>query len=72
MEEMDAIQKRVQGRQETINAGLKSFEVLEQLYCHNPLQHGCVFHAAAVRVQISVKNGDPLCNVNYKCSLKNF
>ena len=65
---MDAIpiQMRVQGRHETINAWLKSFEVLEQLYHHNPTQHGYVFRAVAVLVQLSLTNDDSLHNVNYK------
>ena len=41
----------------TINAWFKSFEVLEQLYCHNPTQHGYVFQAVAVLVQLSIKMG---------------
>ena len=69
-EEMDAMQKRVQGRHETIDIRLKSLEVMEQLYCHNPTQHGYVFQAIAVLVQLSIKNADPLYNVNYKCLLQ--
>ena len=65
-EKADAMQKRVQRRHETVNAHLKSFWVLEQVYRHNATQHGYVFWAVAVLVQLSIKNGDPLFDVNYK------
>jgi hypothetical protein len=65
-EEADAMQKRVQGRHETVNARLKSFRILEQVYRHDATQHGYVFRAVAVLVQLSIKNGDPLFGVNYK------
>jgi hypothetical protein len=65
-EEADAMQKRVQGLHETVNAHLKSFQVLDQVYRHDPTQHGYVFWAVAVLVQLSMKNGDPLFGVNYK------
>ena len=65
-EEADAMQKRVQGRHETANARLKSFQILDQVYQHDPTQHGYVFRAVAVLVQLSIKNGDPLFGVNYK------
>ena len=31
-------------------------------------KHGYVFHAVAVLVQLSIKNGDPLFSVDYKCA----
>ena len=65
-EEMDAMQKRVQGRHETVNARLKNFRILAELYRHDETQHGYVFHAVAVIVQLAVKNGDPLHQVDYK------
>ncbi len=49
-----------------MNAHLKSFWVLDQVYCHDATQHGYVFCAVAVLVQLSIKNGDPLFGVNYK------
>ena len=64
--EADDMQKRVQGHHETVNARLKSFKVLDELYRHDPTQHGYVFRAVAVLVQLSIKNGDPLFGVNYK------
>jgi len=65
-EEADAMQKRVQGRHETVNGRLKSFHILDQVYRHDPTQPGYVFRAVAVLVQLSIKNGDPLFSVNYK------
>ena len=65
-EEADNMQKRVQGRHETINARLKKFAILRERYRHDITQHGYVFRAVAVLVQISVKNGDPLYDVDYK------
>ena len=65
-EEADALQKRVQGRHETVNARLKSFHILDQVYRHDPTQHGYVFRAVAVLVQLSIKNGDPLFSVDYE------
>jgi hypothetical protein len=70
--EADALQKRVQGRHETINARLKHFAILEERFRHDITQHGYVFRAVAVLVQLSIKNGDPLFNVNYKCAFKTY
>ena len=66
LEEADAMQKRVQGQHETVNACLKSSWVLEQVYRNNVTQHGYVFCAGAVLVHLSIKNGYPLFGVNYK------
>lgn len=65
-EEQDAMQKRVQGRHETVNARLKVFKILEERYRHDITQHGYVFRAVAVIAQLSIKNGDPLFKCDYK------
>ena len=65
-EEADIIQNRVQGLQETVNDHLKSFQILDKVYCHNATQHGCVFCAVTVLVHMSIKNSDPRFVVNYK------
>jgi hypothetical protein len=66
--EADAFQKRVQGRHETINSRFKAFAVLREMYRHDITQHGYVFRAVAVIVQLSIKNGDPLFSTtDYKC-----
>jgi hypothetical protein len=59
--EADAFQKRVQGRHETINVRLKFCVILEDRFRHDITQHGYVFRAVAVLVQLSsIRNGDPL------------
>lgn len=65
-EEADALQRRVQGRHETVNARLKNFKILVKQYRHDETQHGWVFRAVACLVQIALKNGDPLYQVDYK------
>ena len=64
--EADAFQKRVQGRHKTINLRLKAYAILYSMYRHDITQHGYVFHAVAVLVQLSIKNGEP---TDYKCDL---
>lgn len=66
-EEEDKMQMRVQGRHETINARLKFFSILgDKPYRHDVTQHGYVFRAVAVLVQLALQNGDPLFQVDYK------
>ena len=66
--EADAFQRRVQGRHETINARLKFFAILEDRFRHDITQHGYVFRAVAVLVQLSIRNGDSLfTTTDYKC-----
>ncbi len=66
--EVDAFQKRAQGRHETINARLNFFAILEDRFQHDITQHGYVFRAVAVLVQLSIRNGDPLfTTTDYKC-----
>jgi hypothetical protein len=67
--EADAFQKRVQGRHETINSRLKAYTILQSVYRHDITQHGYVFRAVAVLVQLSIKNGDPLYSTtDYRCA----
>ena len=42
-EEAHALQRRIQGRHETVNACLNSFKILDDVYWHDPTQHGYVF-----------------------------
>ncbi len=58
--EANAFQKRVHGRHKTINSRLKAYAILHSMYRHDITQHGYVFCAVAVLVQLSIKNGDPL------------
>lgn len=59
------MQRMVQGRHGTVNAHLKSFKILDEVYRHDT-QHGYVFRAFVVIVQLALKNRDPLFDVNYK------
>jgi len=45
---------------------MKKFSILKERYRHDITQHGYVFRAVAVLVQISLQNGDPLYNVEYE------
>lgn len=48
------------------NSCLKSFRILEGLYCHNLSQHGYVFRAVSVLLQLAIRNGDTLFRIKYK------
>ena len=66
-EEEDAMQKRVQGRHEMVNARMKFYTILAVPFRHDDVtQHGYVFRAMACLVQLSIKNGDPLYDCKYK------
>ena len=65
-QEEDAMQKRVQGRHEMVNARMKFFTILAVPFRHVVMQHGYVFCAVACLVQLSIKNGDPLYDCKYK------
>ena len=52
-------------RQETINMRIKQWEICKQTYRHDISQHGYVFRAVAVIVQIAIENGEPLFEVDY-------
>jgi hypothetical protein len=68
-EEARSYQKQVQGQHKTINARLKAFSVLSSMYRHDITQHGYVFRAFAVLVQLSIRNGDPLFETkDYECA----
>jgi len=51
---------RIRARHETVNARLKSFGILNQVYRHSLIDHVDVFSAIAVLVQLSIENGEPL------------
>ena len=65
-EEEGAMQKRVHGRHEVVNARMKVFTILAVPFRHNVMQHWYVFHAVACLVQLSIKNSDPLYDCMYK------
>jgi hypothetical protein len=46
--------------------GKKNWGILSQVYHHNIMWHGNVFQACAVVTQLTIKNGEPLFEVEYK------
>ncbi len=59
------MQARVRSWHETLNGRLKNWCILAQVYCHNIIAHGTVFHACVVVTQLSIANGEPLFKVEY-------
>jgi hypothetical protein len=58
----------MQGRHEIIN--LRLIRYLHSVYWHDITQHEYVFHAVAVLVQLSIKNGDQLYSTpDYRCAV---
>jgi hypothetical protein len=65
-EENLAMQAPVRSWHETLNGRLKNWGILAQVYRHDIVAHGTVFHACAVVTQLSIGNGEPLFEVEYK------
>ncbi len=59
------MQGRVRARHETLNERLKNWGILSQVFRHHIMMHGDVFRACAVVTQLTVKNGEPLFEVEY-------
>jgi len=55
--------KRIRARHETVNARLKSFSVLKQVYRHALIDHVDVFSAVAVLVQLGIEEGERLFDI---------
>ncbi len=64
-EENLAIQACVRSWHETWNGRLKNWGILAQVYSHDIVAHGMVFHACTVVSQLSIANGEPLFEVEY-------
>ena len=58
-----AMQGRVRVRHNTLNGRLKNWGILSQVYRHNIMRHGDVFQECAVVTQLTIKNGEPLFEV---------
>jgi hypothetical protein len=58
-----AAQKQVMARHETVNKRLKQFSVLKQEFRHDLAFHATCFYAIANITQISIRNGEPLYEV---------
>ncbi len=64
-EENLAMQAHVGSQHETLNRQLKNWGILAQVYRHDIVAHGTVFHACAVVTQLSITNREPLFKVEY-------
>ncbi len=60
------MQGRVRARHEMLNGQLKNWGILSQVYRHNIMRHGNVFRACAVVMQLIIKNGELLFEVEYE------
>jgi hypothetical protein len=60
-----SLQKRVQGRHESLNGRFKNWEILKSMYRHDIMEHGNVFRAIAAVTQISIDEGERLFEVEY-------
>ena len=60
-----AIMSVVRSRHETLNSRFKVWEILKQPFRHNIVEHGEVFRAIAVIIQLGIDEGDKLFQVDY-------
>jgi hypothetical protein len=60
------MQGRVRARHETLNGQLKTWGILSQVFRHHIMMHGDVFQACAVVMQLTIQDGEPLFEVEYK------
>ncbi len=60
-----AMQNWLWSRQESLNGRLRNWDILTSLYHHDLMEHGNVFWAIAVIMQISINIGEKLFKVNY-------
>ncbi len=63
--ENQAMQNRVQSSHESLNGRLENWANLTLLYRHDLMEHGNVFWAIAVIMQISINVSEKLFDVNY-------
>jgi hypothetical protein len=56
---------RVRAHHKMLNGWLKNWGILSQVYQHDIMQQGNVFRAYAVVMQLTIKNGEPLFEVEY-------
>jgi hypothetical protein len=61
-----AMQGRVRAHHEMLNGWLKNWGTLSKVYRHNIVRHGKVFRVCAVVTQLTIENGEPLFEVEYK------
>ena len=63
--ENQEMQNRVRSRHESLNGRLKNWEILKSMYHHDLMEHGNVFRAITVIMQISINAGEKLFEVDY-------
>jgi hypothetical protein len=61
-----AMQGRVRAHHKMQNGQLKNWGILSQVYCQDIMWHGNVFRTCAVVMQLTIKNGEPLFEVEYE------
>ncbi len=64
--ENQGIQGRVRARHKMLNGWLKIWGILSQVFHHHIMMHGNVFRACAVATQLTIQDGEPLFEVEYK------
>jgi hypothetical protein len=64
-EENLVMQAPLRFQHQTLNGRLKNWGIFAQVYRHNIIAHGTVFHACAVVTQLSIANGESLFEVEY-------
>lgn len=62
-EELRKFKARARMRQETFNARIKNFKVLDERFRHGFEKHKAVFEAVCVICQYQLENGSPLFEV---------
>ena len=50
------MQSRIHSKQESVNKRFKQFGILKQAYCHDLSDHGDVFRAVAVIIEIAIEH----------------
>jgi DDE superfamily endonuclease len=67
--ECEAMQQMVRSHQEHVNARLKNFGCLRNIYRHNLGYHADVFRACAILIQLAINDGEKLFQVVYDDAL---
>jgi hypothetical protein len=62
-EPLKKVKRRARARQETLNARLKSYNILNERFRHGLKWHKAAFEAVCVIVQYEMENGHPLFDV---------
>ena len=60
-----AMQGRVRARHKMLNGQLETWGIISQVFRHYITKHGNVFQTCVVMTQLTIKNGEPLFEVEY-------